>query len=642
MSESRQATTGQMLLAAGLGITAVIYATSLSGGFVFDDIPNIVENPALFPARITPASLYEAALSSPSSEFARPLSSLSITLNALVGGGTPYSLRLGNLILHLANGVLVYLLAQRMLRATGKSAPGDWVAGLIAFAWLVLPINSSPVLLIVQRMESLANLFVLAALAGYVAARQYTLQHGGRSLRPCLWIVAGTLIGVSAKETAVLIPLYAAVIECSLFGFRLRQGGIDRRLLALFGVTLLLPFAGGLAWLLPRVLPAEYWQFRDFSLGERLLTETRVITSYVQWALLPRPADISFYHDDIVLSKGLLTPWTTFTSILLLAALGAAGLLLRRQWPLASAGLLLFLAAHTLTGTVLPLEIAFEHRNYFASFGLLLVIIPPLAGTTGPLPRSRMALLCALLLGWTSLTALTAYAWGNPLRMASELAARAPQSPRAQYDLGRQLAETSAYRSDIGVRARARAQMEKAMQLANGSVMPELGLIALDVQAGQVPPDRAWDSALSKLAAKPPDAQDANAIAALAVCVRNRICEIPQSRMQKLFEVALEHPLPSGYLLRVYGDYVLNSSGDTHRALQLFRAAVQAEPSVADHRDTLLRMLMALGRFDEAQAEFSSLTPRQRTALGLTHAARLEACIAARDVTACNPVPAHP
>src|SRR3546814_4880875 len=41
------------------------------------------------------------------------------------------------------------------------------------------------------------------------------------------------------------------------------------------------------------------------------------------------------------------------------------------------------------------------------------------------------------MLCWTTLTAITAYAWGNPLRLAEDLVARAPMSPRAQYELGR-------------------------------------------------------------------------------------------------------------------------------------------------------------------------------------------------------------
>ena len=35
-------------------------------------------------------------------------------------------------------------------------------------------------------------------------------------------------------------------------------------------------------------------------------------------------------------------------------------------------------------------------------------------------------LLAGLMLSWVSLTAMTAYAWGNPLRLAEDLAARAP------------------------------------------------------------------------------------------------------------------------------------------------------------------------------------------------------------------------
>ena len=49
-------------------------------------------------------------------------------------------------------------------------------AALIAGAWMLLPINLTGVLYVVQRMESLANLFVLLGLAGYVIGRQRMLR----------------------------------------------------------------------------------------------------------------------------------------------------------------------------------------------------------------------------------------------------------------------------------------------------------------------------------------------------------------------------------------------------------------------------------------------------------------------------------
>ena len=70
--------------------TIAVYWSGLSGGFLFDDYPNIVENRGVQPPDASLPSLVRAALSSPSSEFKRPLASLSFAANYLATGLDPY------------------------------------------------------------------------------------------------------------------------------------------------------------------------------------------------------------------------------------------------------------------------------------------------------------------------------------------------------------------------------------------------------------------------------------------------------------------------------------------------------------------------------------------------------------------------
>ena len=216
----------------------------------------------------------------------------------------------------------------------------------------------------------------------------------------------------------------------------------------------------GLSWLLPGLLSRRAWATRDFTLGTRLLSEARIVVDYIGWTVLPTP-DASvvlsrrFPHFDriaVAMDHACQHP--------VVGALIALVFWLRERRPLIALGVALFLGCHLLTGTVLPLELIYEHRNYFASFGLLLAIVPllaapgrmavrahddPLASMANesqeawgsPMALPRYVLLGGLMVFWTALTAFTAFAWGNPLRLAEDLASRAPQSPRAQYELGR-------------------------------------------------------------------------------------------------------------------------------------------------------------------------------------------------------------
>jgi protein O-mannosyl-transferase len=635
--------TGWWLLFAAFALIIAVYWPGLSGGFLFDDYPNIVDNHGVQPQDASFPSLVGAALSSPSSEFKRPLASLSFAANYLTTGIDPYWMKLTNLIIHLLNGLLVFLLAHALLssvsmgahlahdaaiRSSTGCAPtkvrADMVATLIAAGWMLLPINLTGVLYVVQRMESMANLFVLLGLLGYVKGRQSMLEAAQpdaadshqsgfsseiRGFILCLSsIVACTGVGVLAKETAVMLPLYAALIEWTVFRFHTYTGQRDNRLLGMFLVLLLLPMILGLAWLLPQVFEPAYWSTRDFDLRTRLLSEARIVVDYIRWTLLPTPDALSFYHDDFRISTGLLMPWTTFASVGLLGTLTALMIWLRRRQPLTALGIALFFGCQLLTGTILPLELIYEHRNYFASFGLLLAIMPLLAvPRTSAFALPRHTLLAGLFLCWTALTAFTSYAWGNPLRLAEDLASRASQSPRAQYELGRTYIIYSHYEPTSPFTSLAYTPLEKAASLPNSSILPEQALIFMNARMHLPLKDAWWDSLTVKLKTRRPGVQDESSLGALTQCAREQRCNLPTDRMMQAFIAALSHPDPSARLLATYGDYAWNVLDDHPLGERMTAEAVHTAPNEPAYLITQVRMLAAQGRDAEAKQALKQL-----------------------------------
>lgn len=81
---------GRWLLLSMREITTTVYWPGLSGGWLFDDYPNIVDNHGVQPDHASVGELVGAVLSSPSSTLKRPLSSLSFAVNYLVGGLDPW------------------------------------------------------------------------------------------------------------------------------------------------------------------------------------------------------------------------------------------------------------------------------------------------------------------------------------------------------------------------------------------------------------------------------------------------------------------------------------------------------------------------------------------------------------------------
>lgn len=618
---------GLWLLSGFLMLTAAVYWPGLSGGWLFDDYPNIVENHGVQPQTSDVATLVRAALSSPSSEFKRPLASLSFAANYLAGGLNPWGWKLVNVLIHLLNGLLVFVLAGQLLRATARLHPdtgspttsmrASLLAALIAGCWMLLPINLTAVLYVVQRMESMANLFVLLGLIGYVSGRQRMLA--GTASAGGFWLCAASLaivtpIGILAKETAVMLPLYAVLIEWIVFRFnRLpsTDGGKDTRIATLFAVILLLPMIAGLAWLAPGLLNPAAWATRDFTMGTRLLSEARIVVDYIMWTLLPTPHALSFYHDDFKISTGLLHPWTTVACIFVLAALLAAVFLLRKRHPIAALGLALFFGCQLLTATVLPLELIFEHRNYFASFGLMLAVVPALApnGRNRSFALARGVLLGGLLLLWAGQTLLTTMEWRNPLSMAQSLAERRPTSPRAEYELGRTYIILSNYDPDSPFTKLAVAPLERSAALPDSSILPEQALIFMYSRMHLPIKDAWWDSLVSKLKAHKPSVQDESSLASLTKCVRDHLCDLPVNRMMEAFMAALSHPHPDARLLANYGDYGWNVLGDQALGLRMTEAAVNTAPAEPAYRITLVRMFAALGKRNEALGALQQLEP---------------------------------
>ncbi|MHC1481621.1 hypothetical protein ACYJW8_15360 [Frateuria aurantia] len=607
----------------------LIYLPGFSGGWLFDDYPNIVDNPGVQPRHSSLGALISAALSSPASDFKRPLASLSFAANYMLSGLSAPAMKLTNLVIHLLNGLLVFVLMRLLLAVPGRwQAPAgkpdrSWnigmLAALIAGAWMLLPINLTAVLYVVQRMESLANLFVLAGLVGYIKARQlmWTGRRLAGGLMAALAVTVPAALGLLAKETAVMLPLYALLLEWILFDFASAAASPrrERGLIAFFVVILGIPLIAGLVWLLPGVLNPATWATRDFGLTQRLLSEARIIVGYAFWTLTPWPHALSFYHDDYPISSGLLHPWTTLTSLLTLLAVLWVILRYRRRQPLLALGLAWFLSAQLLTGTIIPLELVYEHRNYFASLGLLLAVIPWLAGLPLPaftmarshaLPLRRTVLVLALV-GWTSLTAITAWDWGSPLRLAETLAARAPDSPRAQYELGRTYIVYSHYDRTSPYTRAAYAPLEHAAILPDSSILPQQALIFMNSRMGLPLKPEWWDSMIAKLKARPLGVQDDSSLAALTDCARDEVCHLPKDRMSEAFEAALDHPHPTSRLTATYGDYAWNVLRNHTLGLSLLQRTVAADPHEPAYRITLTRMLIASGDAPAARQQLAVL-----------------------------------
>lgn len=448
-----------------------VYLPGASGPWIFDDFGNIVHNDYLKVTRLDTSTLYHAAFSLQAGPLQRPLPMLSFALNYYFSGGfgdtTPY--KLTNIAIHVTNGLLVFWLALLILRQlapveTRNRAAGGLdevmvLAALVALWWVVHPLQLTSVLYVVQRMTSLSAMFVLCGLIGYFHGR-LTWNAGQR--RRGTTIVVASLVGFGAagmlsKENAVALPLFAVVIDATVFGALppwARLAGLPGRTRAvLWGV------AAGVVLVLTALAVFYFssrYGARDFTLSERLLTEARVLFFYLALLLFPRIDWFGSQHDDITLSHSLVQPWTTLPAVAGLLVLVVVALRARRSAPILSLAVLWFLAGHLLESTFIPLEIAHEHRNYLPILGPMLAIGAGAAWAAREY-RSRLPLLMLTLLIAVSagITAIRAGQWANRNSYSRFEALHHPSSPRAQAGLASLLAAKGDYAGAIAGMTRA-------------------------------------------------------------------------------------------------------------------------------------------------------------------------------------------
>ncbi len=437
-----------LLITLLLILPTLIYFPGINGPFLLDDFHNFVQNENLHISDLSASSLQEAANSISSGILGRPVAAISFAFNYYLAGGIEeaFSYKLFNIIIHTINGLLIFWFARLVFlrlqvhpaRPLGKFSSQRTtllLAGLAALLWVSHPIQLTSVLYVVQRMTSLAALFMLLAMIGYLKAR-ISQQAPGK------WIWLATvplwgLLAVYSKETGFLLPLYILVLELVLFPDHapwkhwptLKQ---HSRRLILIGIGLLVALLITAA--IRYSLPA--YGARDFTLMERLLTESRALIFYIGQILIPRLSTFGLYHDDFLVSSSFLQPWTTPLAVFSVSALLLLALLMLRRQPLLSLGLLWFFISHALESTVYPFELIFEHRNYLASLGVMFIILHGLLWLYSQYHDRRIWLIAPVIVFiFSTSTAIRSYQWQDMPSMLFSHVENHPESPRAWADL---------------------------------------------------------------------------------------------------------------------------------------------------------------------------------------------------------------
>ena len=432
------------------------YWPSLNGPLVFDDQLNIIENPGVAISDLSFHSLKKAFLSNESGKLKRVLPALSFGINHYLANGfnNTFIFKLTNLIVHLINSGLLfwlaYLLWPRLVNPSDSTSPKKnnqliLVAAFIALVWALHPLQLTPVTYVVQRMTSMAGTFMLLGLCVFFVGR-LRVEQGSKNGLLYMWlgIILGTVLGLMCKENAALLPLYAGVVEYTLFN-QPNEKQAKKSLYIFYCFTLFIPVIAGLIYCF--IYPGNIlngFNGRPFSLAERLLTEARVLWFYLYMLIVPDITTMGLFHDDLPLSKNWLMPWTTVFSVFAWFATLVSAILFRKKIPAFSFAVLWYLVGHGMESTFIPLKIIYEHRNYIPDIGPIFFLIFLINKLLLLLPSTRLwhrnvlntVATVIVITGLYMSTHARAEYWRTESGFIASIAKNHPLSPSSQYLYG--------------------------------------------------------------------------------------------------------------------------------------------------------------------------------------------------------------
>ena len=173
---------------------------------------------------------------------------------------------------------------------TSVTGMGWKIAFFATLIWLVNPVQIQAVTYIVQRLASLSAFLFLLSFACYVSGRlredrtKYYLYGFG--------VVAG-LLAMGVKENVAVLPFFIFLYELYFFQEspweELKKRWSMIVLLVVFFVAVVVVYLGPNIW---ETLQGRFAQ-RDFTMGERLLSEGRVVLYYISLIALPLPSRLN-------------------------------------------------------------------------------------------------------------------------------------------------------------------------------------------------------------------------------------------------------------------------------------------------------------------------------------------------------------
>lgn len=377
-----------LALLAILTVSTAVFSPGLSGPFIYDDNTHISNNPKIH----SPTSLEDVVFNGKRQR--RILFNLSLGLNGLISGGNPFGYKVFNLLLHLLNTVLVFLLMMRLEKR--------WAIAVITSAFFAIhPLQTEGVTYIFGRISVLSATWTFLSLYLLARTREY----------PLLQLIPVYFLALITKESAVLLlglwPVFEVLVKKRPTRFLISRSALMTYSLSLFYIPLHLLFTG----------PSSFW---NRSVGWDLYPYTdHVLNQLFYYFYIPlltlMPQLQSIYHP-----LRYQSPQLYLGALLGLMLIGLAIWYCRKSWsekPIHSFFIVFFFFNLIVTNGPLQMINPFaEYRLYSSNLSVFYFVALTLHHIAARLhlsPRVRAPLACTFIAVIAFFTFQSSKMWGN-------------------------------------------------------------------------------------------------------------------------------------------------------------------------------------------------------------------------------------
>ncbi len=564
-------------------MSVCLYRTALQGDFIWDDRDLIVAQAGYLNDW---KNLYRVFVNPMFGEihYYRPVLTVSFIVDYQFWGTNPFGFHYTNLILHIVNGILVYLFAFSLFKKRS-------IALFTSLLFATHPVQSEAVAWISGRNDLLLTLF---ALIGIIAHLRFTRCHGWSkqlAYAGCLLAYGGAML---TKESAIILPLLFVLIDYFYPG---GKKSITRYYAGIVLVSIIYYFAKA------AVVGDMGIELRG---RELLPVISGVIVTYAYYF---RMLIFPFFQSAVpdIFGSAFDDQFFIISSFCLIFCLLLLAFVCRKMFKDISYVVLWIIISLIPVCGIVPLSLpALEHRLYLATvcFSMMLPLaadrLSCIQTKTNKINKAKaivFVIVPAVLICYSAKTVARNDVWENELSFWSTAVHDSPGSSIATGSLGLVYARAGLHEMAIGEFKKALALADRASIYAPGRNKVHTGMLLNNL--GQSYYRLLQIHVQSKAYLKPTDAADEKCSKSV-MNVTDRLYELSLACYQR----ALRISPASADLHNNLGDlfYIMKNYPD---AEEEYLTALKHNPDNAQYYNNLGLAYYSMKNYDSAEESFS-------------------------------------